>query len=35
MDLLFDLQADPGERLNLNYRHPGIPTDLKARLKTW
>jgi arylsulfatase A len=35
MDLLFDLNADPGERTNLNYRHPEITEDLKARLKSW
>jgi arylsulfatase A-like enzyme len=35
MDLLYDLEADPGERVNLHYRHPDISADLKARLKAW
>lgn len=35
MDLLFDLEADPGERVNLHYRHPDISAGLKAKLKTW
>jgi N-acetylgalactosamine-6-sulfatase len=35
MDLLFDLETDPGERVNLYSRHPGISADLKARLKAW
>ncbi|MCB1209244.1 MAG: sulfatase [Verrucomicrobiales bacterium] len=35
MDLLFDLDADIGERHNLNYQHPEITQDLKARLKAW
>lgn len=35
MDLLFDLEADPGERVNLHYRHPDISADLKAKLKAW
>lgn len=35
MDLLFDLASDPGERVNLHYRHPDISADLKAKLKTW
>lgn len=35
MDLLFDLESDPGERVNLYSRHPGISADLKAKLKAW
>jgi arylsulfatase A-like enzyme len=35
MDLLFDLDADIGERMNLGYKHPKVLEDLKARLKTW
>lgn len=35
MDLLFDLDEDPGERVNLHYRHPEIVADLKGRLRTW
>jgi arylsulfatase A len=35
MDLLFDLSADIGERVNLGYRHPEILTTLKQALKTW
>jgi arylsulfatase A len=34
-DLLFDLDADIGERENLYYRHPEIVKDLKARYATW
>jgi arylsulfatase A len=35
MDLLFDLEADLGERHNLHYTHPEIVTDLKERLAAW
>lgn len=35
MDLLFDLEADIGERQNLGYQHPDIMEDLKAKLKAW
>ena len=35
MDLLFDLEADIGERTNLGYQHPEIMDDLKSRLKAW
>ncbi len=35
MDLLFDLEADIGERTNLGYQHPDIMEDLKSKLKTW
>ncbi|MFO0442393.1 MAG: sulfatase, partial [bacterium] len=35
MDLLFDLEADIGERTNLGYQHPEILEDLKSRLKAW
>lgn len=35
MDLLFNLEADIGERVNLGYQHPDILEDLKAKLKAW
>ncbi len=35
MDLLFDLEADIGERTNLGYQHPEIIEDLQKRLKAW
>jgi arylsulfatase A len=35
MDLLFDLEADIGERQNLGYQHPEIMEDLKTKLKAW
>lgn len=35
MDLLFDLEADIGERTNLGYQHPDILASLKAKLKAW
>jgi len=35
MDLLFDLEADIGERTNLGYQHPEVLEDLKSRLKAW
>lgn len=35
MDLLYDLEADIGERRSLAYVHPEIVRDLKARLKAW
>jgi arylsulfatase A len=35
MDLLFDLSADIGERVNLGYRHPEIVGRLKHALKEW
>lgn len=35
MDLLFDLETDIGERVNLGYQKPEILEDLKARLKAW
>ncbi|MBE7498296.1 MAG: sulfatase-like hydrolase/transferase [Verrucomicrobiaceae bacterium] len=35
MDLLFDLEADIGERTNLGYQHPEILGDLKTKLKKW
>ena len=31
MDLLFDLEADIGERTNLGYQHPEIVEDLQKR----
>lgn len=35
MELLFDLDADIGERHNLGYRYPDILHDLKAKLQRW
>jgi arylsulfatase A-like enzyme len=35
MDLLFDLETDIGERVNLGYQQPEVLADLKARLKAW
>jgi arylsulfatase A-like enzyme len=35
MDLLFDLDADIGERHNLGYQHLDVLHDLKAKLKAW
>lgn len=35
MDLLFDLEADIGERTNLGYQHPEVLEDLKSRLAAW
>jgi arylsulfatase A-like enzyme len=35
MDLLFDLEADVGERTNLNFAHPEVVVDLKKRLADW
>jgi hypothetical protein len=35
MDLLFDLDADVGERHDLGYQHLDILHDLKAKLKAW
>jgi arylsulfatase A-like enzyme len=35
MDLLFDLEADIGERVNLCYQHPEILEDLQKRLRAW
>ena len=35
MDLLFDLEADIGERTNLGYQHPDIMEDLKTKLRAW
>ncbi|MFM2142165.1 MAG: Arylsulfatase [Verrucomicrobiota bacterium] len=35
MDLLFDLEADIGERTNLGYQHPEVLEELKSRLKAW
>jgi arylsulfatase A-like enzyme len=35
MDLLFDLEADIGERVNLVYRHPDVVERLKRALKAW
>lgn len=35
MDLLFDLDADIGERQNLGYQHPEILEELKSKLRGW
>ena len=35
VELLFDLQADPGERTDLYYRHPEKVHDLRRRLAEW
>jgi arylsulfatase A-like enzyme len=35
IDLLFDLDADPGERENLGYREPARLADLRTRLARW
>lgn len=35
IDLLFDLDADPGEREDLGYREPAHVADLRARLARW
>ena len=35
MDLLFNLDTDLGERIDLGYQHPDILHDLKAKLKAW
>ncbi len=35
MDLLFNLDNDIGERIDLGYQHPDILADLKAKLKAW
>jgi arylsulfatase A len=35
MDLLYDLEADIGERTNLGYRHPEVLARLKKSLADW
>jgi arylsulfatase A-like enzyme len=35
MDLLFDLSNDIGERQNLNFTHPEVVRELKAKLASW
>jgi arylsulfatase A-like enzyme len=35
VDLLFDLEADPQERVDLGWRQPGVLADLKQRLAAW
>jgi arylsulfatase A-like enzyme len=35
IDLLFDLEADPGERNSLGYSEPARMADLRARLARW
>ena len=35
IDLLFDLNADPGERENLGYREPARLADLRAQVARW
>jgi len=33
--MLFDVDADPGERRDLSYHHPDIVADLERRLSEW
>lgn len=35
MDLLFDLEADIGERTDLGYQHPDLMKQLKGKLAAW
>jgi hypothetical protein len=35
IDLLFDLEADVGERHDLGYQHPEIIVELRAELARW
>jgi arylsulfatase A-like enzyme len=35
MDLLFDLEKDPGERRNLAFQHPQLVKELRAALAEW
>jgi arylsulfatase A-like enzyme len=35
MELLFDLEQDPGERRNLAYRHPEVVKALRMALASW
>ncbi|MBI1898412.1 MAG: hypothetical protein HYZ57_13010, partial [Acidobacteria bacterium] len=34
-ELLYDLERDPGERLDLGYRHPEKLRDLRAAVAGW
>jgi hypothetical protein len=33
--LLFDLHADPGERIDVHAKHPHVAKDLESRLVAW
>lgn len=35
IDLLFDMERDPGEREDVSYQHPEIVRELKAALEAW
>jgi hypothetical protein len=35
MELLFDLEQDPGERRNLAYRRPEVVETLRMALAAW
>jgi hypothetical protein len=35
LELLFDLEQDPGERRNLFYQHPDVVAQVRQRLADW
>jgi hypothetical protein len=35
MDLLFDIERDPGEREDVSYQHPELIRELKAAVEVW
>jgi arylsulfatase A len=35
IDLLFDIERDPGERVDVSYHHPQIVRELKGALEMW
>ena len=35
LEMLFDLETDPGERRSLYYEHPEIARELSRSLKAW
>lgn len=35
IDLLFDIERDPGEREDVSYQHPEVVGELKAALEAW
>jgi arylsulfatase A-like enzyme len=35
MELLFDLEKDVGERINLAFRYPGVVAELREALMLW
>lgn len=35
LELLFDLENDPGERFNLGYQHPDVMAKMRQRLVDW